>query len=164
MNNHNDQDDVIEQNLREAYGQIQFRDEWAERVLCRIARESDQISALATSNASKSSPGSSLKLWIGRGTLVLAATIVLAAVGVYWLASNAQRSVPGNSVDSEIAKRITRPAVETPELQEASFSLTENRQQNDTVTATPGYLAAKLTDDPDYEIYMVLPQSNVNQF
>ena len=170
VNIHNDQDNVIDQNLREAYGQIQFRDEWAERVLRKLADESEQLSTLATSHVSESRPGSSSSRLVGRRTLALAATIFLVAVGAYWLATNAQRPSPSRSMDSEIAKRLTLPSENLSELQgdsglrEVSQPSAKSYQQTDPVTATPGYLAAKLTDDPEFEIYMVLPKNTTNKF
>ena len=136
----------IDRNLRKAYQQIQFRPEWAERVLCEIANESAQKTVAKQTVITLPR---SRKSW--RAIAVLAAGVLLAIL-CRWLALPPERPSVSDwenpvVVHSDLPDELPLKRNATESLESGTLS----------VSAAPGYLAARLTDDPEFEIYVILP-------
>lgn len=137
-------DDRIDRNLRDAHQRIQVRPDWAESVLREITNESGRRTVKPSSSVAEFS--SRPWQWVA----TLATGLLIAISGTAWMAL---RSKIRESTETDEVTVKSMPQDELRiERQQDARPLTRV-----SVGAVPGYLASKLADDPEFEIYVVLP-------
>ena len=157
MNEMNDElNDAIERNLRDAHQQVNFRPEWAERVMfeiaCEVERESNANSippiklVQGCKQTGKSRPS---KSWMG--VSAIAAVVLLAISFRLFFSPSSPRNVSVNVIDSKEPPNAQKEPTEKWRDEQPIAKLQHS------VVAAPGYLAARLSDEPEFEIYVVLP-------
>jgi len=148
----------FELHLRTAHQQIQVRPEWAEEVLNRIAIETKRTTEVEfTAKATFGWPGT----WQMAATL--AAGILLAILGGTWIAITPGRNshTKGNNEKSQAIPSAHLDAQPIASESPKSSESIPQGSSTSSLRAAPGYLAARVSaDDPDFEIYVVLPQRN----
>ena len=152
MHKTNDElDEVIDRNLLAAHQQVHFRPEWAEGVLREIASQSGTKQVAVRRHQS----------W--QRAMALAAVLLLAVAGSLWFA--AHNGLPQRDSKVTLASRpLDRLEKDAPslELRDSPTDSSENAKSPtaESVIAGPGYLTSQLSNDDDYEIYVVLPAIN----
>ena len=178
----NDADDnlnkTIEDSLRQAHQQVQYRPEWASRVLSQISSELEQSRSvdgtLVTLQPVSPSPKRSWSKVTAMAT-GLAAGLLLAAVGSVFLArsmnrkelddaANSVANNPPSGLPTDTAPQDASPsnALTEPQLAKSGELTSDAVEYGDSVTAGTGYLATKLSSEAEFEIYVVLPTMPIN--
>lgn len=177
----NDADDdlnkTIEDSLRQAHQQVQYRPEWAAKVLSQVSQELEKSRGvertLVTLHPVRTGPERSWsKVTVATG---LAAGLLLAVLGSVFLARSMNRS-RSNDAAKSVANKLPNPlptdtvpldgtqsnnALTEPQLAK-SEALTTDSVTEDSVTAGTGYLSTKLSSEAEFEIYVVLPTMPIN--
>lgn len=141
-------DNAIDRNLLAAHQQVHFRPEWAKGVLRELASQSGTKQVAVRSHQS----------W--QRAMALAAVLLLAVAGYVWLA--AHNGILQTDSKATVASRPPdNLAQDTPPL-ELNQSATDSSKNTESPTVEsvmggPGYLTSQLSDDVDFEIYVVLP-------
>lgn len=173
MKDPNDElDEAIDRNLREAYRQVHFRQEWCDRVLCEVANERQVARNSYETVASSVLPsrGSSSHL-TGPRIAALAAGLLLAAAWISWLVRSPDRQAANESNGSTVSSSTGNPTSQNSKIvqpepvipPEEVTSGEMNGNIADSVVGGEGYLAAKLSDDSKFEIYVVLPKQKTSE-
>jgi len=166
----NERDDalneMIDRNLRDAHRQVHYDEVWAERVLREIACEFDSDGAIAAQTSNRSGNAWSKLSW--PNIAALAAGLLLVVLSASWLASPSYRQQRKDSKESlvvELPKRLTEKLPERlteklPDDRQHIDPEGSRLQKSESVIAGSGYLAARISDDSVFEIYVVLPTRN----
>ncbi len=144
-------DNAIDRNLLAAHQQVHFRPEWAEGVLREIASQ----------DATKQVTVQRHKSW--QPVLAIAAGLLLAVAGSCWLVAPDGLRQQDSKV-TVASRPLDSLEKDTPslELNDPATDSSENAKSPvaESVIAGPGYLTSQLSDDVDFEIYVVLPTIN----
>jgi hypothetical protein len=162
VSNSSDQlNERIDRNLREAHQQISMRPEFAERVLSEIADERER-NKVAWLKSTAPTTGPWRQAWLR--VAMFAAAMLIAILWGSWLMTSRDLSKKTEEVEVGIDKETIGIDDKTiahnapRNILELESSDGMPRQLDDlAVSATPGYLASKLYDDAEIEVYVVLP-------
>lgn len=156
----------IEDNLRQAHQQVQYRPEWAAKVLSQISCKMEQHSSIdrlqqivrPISRNPKGSWSKAIALVTG-----LAAGLLLAVLGSVFLARAMNRSQSTDAAKSLAINPPNELPLDTapPSASQLDIAQSDSVKSEESVTAGTGYLAAKLTSQAEFEIYVVLPTMTI---
>jgi hypothetical protein len=154
------QDSMIDRKLREAHQQISMSPEYVERVLGAIAEEIEQQDTFARLVMERERYRRNL-----RRVSVLAASLLIVMLWSAWSRDGHKISKNGNEAEvdgNELGVARSHPSNEQPE---APLDESPEHSSDQSVKAAEGYLASRLYDDEEMEIYLVLPtQKTTFQF
>ncbi len=181
MNNHltgNDDelDAQIDRHLCDAHAQVRIRKEWADQVLRQIADEihlqnhgakpqsSSDVVHLASCPQDTTSQktgwqrtatlaSTPASTWVTSRATTLAASLLIGVLSLTWLAFQNNRQLTEQSSESVVVQLPAEPL----EIQLRATPQPLIRETSDSVTAESGYLAAKIFEDSEFEIHVVLP-------
>lgn len=161
MNNRiEQQNSIIDRNLREAHQQISMRPEYVERVLGVISDEIQQQNAVARLVMEREQ---SRRSW--RRVAALAASLLIVMLWSVW--SGEGRKITKNANRAEVGGNEGGVARSDPLNEQPDIPLNESpaHSSDQAVKAAEGFLASRLYDDEAMEIYLVLPtQKTTLQF
>ena len=158
----NERDDalneMIDRNLRDAHRQVHYDEVWAERVLRVIACEFDSDGAIAAQTSNRSGNAWSKLSW--PNIAALAAGLFLVVLSASWLASTSYRQQRNDFTESAVGELPEKLPEKLPDDRRHAEPEGSRLQNSESVIAGSGYLAARISDDSEFEIYVVLPTRN----
>lgn len=158
MNETNDElNRAIDRNLRDAHQQVNPRPEWTERVLREIACERERNNDVVATAPIRLPVGRVWSSGSWQSVAAIVAALMLAIAYGSWRASSSNRNLSNEAIGSKNAAISRRDLTEKLSL---DLPIAEPHQS---VIAAPGYLAGRLINDPDFEIYVVLPTRNTTK-
>jgi hypothetical protein len=154
------QNSIIDRNMREAHQQISMRPEYVERVLGVISDEIEQQNAVARLVMEREQ---SRRSW--RRVAVLAASLLIVMLWSVWARDH--RKISKNTDRAEVGGNKGGVVRSDPVNDRPATPLNESptHSSDQAVKAAEGFLASRLYDDEAMEIYLVLPtQKTTLQF
>jgi hypothetical protein len=162
----------IEDKLRQAHQQVQLRPEWAAQVLSQMSAELKQ-GRNAESSLANAQPNhiNDSRSW--PKAMAIAAGILLAALGSILLTRSMNRSQSNDAADSLANNPTQRLPTDSNAPSTAPMdNFTPNASSvigddsvtdsAESVTAGTGYLVTQLSNEAEFEIYVVLPTTPIN--
>jgi len=153
MNNRiEQQDSMIDRKLREAHQQISMSPEYVERVLGTISKEIKQQDAAARLVIERERYR---RNW--RRVAALAASLLIVVLWSAWsrdgqkISKNANEAAVGGNEEGIVRSYPSNEQPDTP------LNESPEHSSDRSVKAAEGYLASRLYDDEEMEIYLVLP-------
>ncbi len=148
-------DDAIERQLREAHRHVQPRPEWVEQTL-RLMQSELEPRETTLANELPSSwkkPEAAKRSWRGMASIAAAFLAMVSLMVWYPSSKRLERvsQIDSVNVPQEVPTQTSYPPAFDP----------PNDSSQMAIHAAPGYLAVKRIVEPEFEIYVVLPTSEV---